>query len=128
MSVEELKRDAVTELTRWQRHRFFGLIALVLVVSSILVAISLSLYSSSGAAQVDLSRPGYQTIQKQASQDRNETSYPASGELNKSAYDEFSALYNKHLGRIESNLYNTEPLGEDALQLLGGASADQPAN
>lgn len=127
MTADELKKDAVEEFTAWQRHRFFGLIAGVLMISMMLVAISLSLYNSSGAAQVDLSLPGYQAIQKQASQDRTTDAFEASGALDTAAFDLYDTLYSKHLKRIGSEDYDSSPLGDDSLQLFANPATQTDA-
>jgi hypothetical protein len=65
MGIDELRQDAIA-MTRWEQHKFFVLIAGVILLSTFLVSVALSLYNSSGAAQLDLSRPGFQEVRKQA--------------------------------------------------------------
>ena len=70
VNLNELKHEA-RELTRWEKHRFMFMVAGVITISLILVTISMNLYNSNGAAQVDLSRPGFQSVRGQVSRDEN---------------------------------------------------------
>lgn len=127
MKADELKQEAIQELTKWQRHRFFILIAAVLIISMILVSISLSLYNSSGAAQVDLSLPSYQSIRKQAAQDRSEDSFSSNGTLDADAFNSFDSLYAGHLKRIGTENYDSLPLSDDSLQLFANPATQSDA-
>ena len=126
MEINDLKQQAATELSKWQQHRFFMLIVLVIAVSMALVMISISLYNSSGAAQVDLSLPGYKSIQKRASQDHSETNFSSDGTLDSEAFAAFDKAYGRHLERLEGDNYDARPLSEESLLLLQ-ATADEPA-
>lgn len=122
--MEDLRNDAA-EMTHWQRHRFFALIVGVIIVSFLLVMVALSLYNSSGAAQVDLSRPGYQSIQKEASRGTINDSFPSSGALDAKAFNEFDKLYSGHSKRVVGvNSFDPEALDASSLQLL--ENTDQP--
>lgn len=119
MIPEELKIEAAEEMTKWQKHKFFLLVIAVLVISMVMVAISLHLYNSSGAAQVDVSLPGYKSIQKQASKERSDSSFPATGTLDKEAFDSFDKLYGKHIDQINSSeSFDSRALSEDSLQMM----------
>ena len=116
--VEELRVEA-QHMSRWEQHRFFLLIAGVIFIALFLVSVSLSLYNSSGAAQLDLSRPGYQAVRDQASRDTVTRSFSASGALNDKALDSFSEMYKEQAGKITSvDSYDEAALSEDSLQLL----------
>jgi len=82
VSMEELRNDAA-RMTVWQRHRFLLLIAGVIMISFVMVIIGMYIYNTSGAAQVDLSRPGYQSVQKEASRDTTDDSFSSTGKLDK---------------------------------------------
>lgn len=64
MMMEELKRCC--RYDGMAASSIFLLIAGVIVVAFTLVLVSLHLYNSSGAAQVDLGLPALQSIQKDA--------------------------------------------------------------
>lgn len=118
-TVESLKQEAVT-MTQWQRHRFFMLIAMVIIIVSVLVGVGLSLYKLSGAEQVDLSRPGYQSIRKDAQrgEDANDT-FPATGTLDESAFKSFYGRYDKRATRVTNvESFDKKALSDTSLQLL----------
>lgn len=118
ISMEELRNDAAA-MTGWERHRFFALIVCVLLISFAFVCVSLSLYNSSGAAQVDLSRPGYQSIQSEATRGTVEDSFSATGKLDEKAFNEFNSQYDNHLKRITGvDSFDPQALDVNGLQLL----------
>ncbi len=120
ISMEELKNDAA-EMTGWERHRFFALIVGVILISTFLVSVSMSLYNSSGAAQVDLSRPGYQSIQKEASREATsaQDAFPSTGKLDAAAFDSFNKSYNNHADRVvNATNFDAEALRTDTLQVF----------
>jgi hypothetical protein len=118
ISIEELRRDAAI-MTRWEQHRFLTLIGGVILISLFLVSVALSLYNSSGAAQLDLSRPGYQDVRDLAKRDTVSKSFPASGVLDKEALDLFSKLYGEQSAKVVSaDSFDASAISEDSLQLL----------
>ena len=126
ISMEELRTDAA-EMTTWQKHRFFVLIVGVILVSIVLVCISLSLYNSSGAAQIDLSRPGLKSIQKEASRGQVNDSFSSSGKLDTAAFDAFDKMYGNHSRRVVgAKSFDTEAL--DATIVQATADPDQSAS
>lgn len=115
--IEEQLLAEAHSLGRWQRHKFMVLVGLTIVVSCFLVWIALGLYNSSGAAQLDLSRPGYKSIRAQASHDDSFTGYPSTGDMNKAALDQFRTLYTKQAEQATT----VDSFGGDAMsdQALG---------
>ena len=125
ISLEELRNDS-EQMTVWQRHRFFVLIAGVIVISFAMVCIALNLYNSSGAAQVDLSRPDYQSIQKEATRSSVEDSFPSTGKLDSSALDDFDKLYGEHTKQVVGvDSFDPQALDITNLQLLDASSASE---
>jgi len=96
MSEEELIAEAQS-MTRWQQHKFMVLVGATILTALFLVGISLRLYTTSGAMQLDLSRPGYQSIRDQASSSSDFTGFSSTGEIDKKALDEFRSLYDEQL-------------------------------
>lgn len=94
MTQEELAADS-KKMNGWARHRFTVLIGGTIVVSLFLVAVALALYASSGAAQLDLSRPGYKSVREQAVHSDSLVSFPSSGPIDKDTLDQFRDQYNK---------------------------------
>ena len=125
MGIDELRQDAIA-MTRWEQHKFFVLIAGVILLSTFLVSAALSLYNSSGAAQLDLSRPGFQEVRKQATRDTTTKTFPATGALDKAALDSFSRLYGEQTAKVsQTQGFDAAALSEESLQLL---NADTTAN
>lgn len=127
MSIDELRSEA-TAMTHWERHRFFVLIAGVILVALFLVSTALSIYNNSGAAQLDLSRPGYQDIRDQAKRDTTSTAFPATGTLDASAFDNFERMYSERAAKVTSvDSFDGNALSEESLQLLGNTRLQDPA-
>lgn len=112
-------QDEPTKMTKLQRYRFLLFIGSVIVVSGILVTVGMNLYNSSGAAQIDLSRPGYQSVRSEASRDTgHDDSFPSSGDLNDAAFDKFETMYKTHSTRVTgTSSFEPEALSDDSLQL-----------
>lgn len=92
MTEEQLIADA-RNLSPWQRHRFVVLIGLTILVSLFLVSVALALYASSGAAQLDLSRPGYTSVREKAARSDGFEGFSATGPVDKDTLDKFKSLY-----------------------------------
>lgn len=118
MGIEELRSEAF-RMTRWQRHRFLLLVAVVITISCVLVAVAMHLYNTSGAAQVDLSRPGYQSVRSEASRDNvPDSTFPSTGELDEAAFKQFDQMYNRHAGRVVGvDSFDPQALSDESLQL-----------
>lgn len=118
MNVDELSAEA-KELTYWQKHRFFALVALVIMTSLFLVSVAMSLYNSQGTAQIDLSLPSYQAVRKEAAQDGSYDNYPSSGEFDKEALELFDKLYQERAAQVvDTNIFDAAALSNDSLQLI----------
>ncbi len=96
MTEDEFIADARV-LSRWEKHKFMVLVGFTIIIALFLVMVSLRLYSSSGAAQLDLSRPGYKSVREQAGRPVDFTSFPSTGQLNKEALDSFRSLYDEQV-------------------------------
>lgn len=83
------------KLSLLQQHRFLLLILGSIVVAILLTAVSLKLYASSGAAQLDLSRPGYEQVADKKAPSTVFEGFPTVGPINKQTLKEFQALYTK---------------------------------
>lgn len=84
-----------TLVEKYQEHRFLVMVGTAIVIALFLVGVALALYASSGAAQLDLSRPGYQSVREQASKDSSFSGFAANGEINKEVLEQFQALYDE---------------------------------
>ncbi len=126
MSIDELRSEAAV-MTHWERHRFFVIIAVVIIVALFLVSIALSMYNNSGAAQLDLSRPGYQDIRNKAKRDTTSTAFPATGTLDVAAFDNFKKMYMERTAKVTSvDSFDARPISKESLQLLDPAHTQDP--
>ena len=98
MTEQELMAEK-PNLSRWQEHRFMVLVGTTIVIALFLVSVSLALYASSGAAQLDLSRPGYVSVRDQAARSDEFDNFPATGSIDKKALDQFRKSYDKQAER-----------------------------
>ena len=77
--------------SRRRKFRFASMIVCVIAVACTLTGISLHIYNASGAVQVDLSRPGYQSVRKEATANTSDEQFSATGNLDTKAYSQFNA-------------------------------------
>lgn len=121
MIEKELIASART-LSRWEQHKFMVLVGLTIIISLFLVMISLQLYNRSGAAQLDLSRPGYQSVREQAGRRVEFTGFPSTGPLSKEALDSFRSLYDVQVKEATSvNSFGGDVMSDAALNLTVSA-------
>ena len=100
-------------------HRFSLMIILSIILAFILTFVSMALYNSSGAAQLDLSRPGYKDVRSQVVNDDNFQDYSSSGSINQAAINEFVSMYHQQAVKTESvDAFGGDPLSTDALGLV----------
>lgn len=82
-------------LDRWGGHRFLIMIGASIAIALFLVSVALALYASSGTAQLDLTRPGYQSVRDQAPRSDTFSGFPATGTLDKAALEQYEKLYDE---------------------------------
>lgn len=117
MSEEQLVAEHHT-LSRWQQHKFLMLIGLTIVVSIFLVGIALALYNSSGTAQLDLSRPGFKSVQEQASQPDDFNGFPSTGPLDQAAFNQFRGEYDKQVKKVTTvDSFGGDVMSDQALSI-----------
>ncbi len=107
------------DLSFWDNHRFLLLVAIAIGVALVLVGISMAMYTGSGAAQLDLSRPGYRAVSSQATNnDSDFKNYSPFGQINKSTIKEFKTLYEKQASKAKAvDAFSGDPLNPDVLEL-----------
>ena len=98
-------------------RRLMILIVITVFVALSLVGISLALYVSSGASQLDLSRPGYNSVRDQAASKEDDIDeYSSVGSINENSLKEFRTLFQKQSDKIKTiDAFSGDPLGETAL-------------
>jgi len=85
------------------RHSFLLFITGSILVSTVIVVISMTMYNGSGAAQLDLSRPGYVSVRSQAIEGESDfQSYSSVGTMDKEAIDSFKKLFDKQSKKLKA--------------------------
>jgi hypothetical protein len=98
-------------------HRFVLLIVATIIISLIMVSISIVIYNVSGAAQLDLSRPGYQSVSDKVDRTDPVTDYSAYGPVNDSTVNDFTTLYDQEAGQAKAvDAFNGDPLNPAVLE------------
>lgn len=107
------------------KHRFILLLVITIVISLILTSVALAMYNISGTAQLDLSRPGYQSVSDQVETDKDSSEYSAFGPVNKDTVDEFKKLYDKQAAKAKAvDAFNGDPLNPEVL-MFGTSNATE---
>ena len=99
------------------RHKLLILITASIVVTLIFTAVGLVLYNTSGTAQLDLSRPGFQGVDEIVKKNQAElVEYSATGEINEEALSHFDTLYKTQLQNVTSvDAFSGDPMAPEAL-------------
>lgn len=107
-----------SEVSTWNRRPLLVFICGSIVIAILLVLVSMALYASSGAAQLDLSRPGYRSVQDKVNRTDVFESFPASGPVTSATIDEFLELYNKQVKPVyDTGAFSPEALDAQALSI-----------
>ncbi len=105
-------------LTKWQQHRFMAMIGAVILIALFLVGVALALYASSGAAQLDLSRPGYVSVRDQANKDADFDSFPATGPMTEQTINQFRSHFEKQAQKATGiDSFGGNAMSDQALSL-----------
>lgn len=103
-----------------EKHGLVFMVFAALVIGAILVGIGMSLYVTSGASKLDLSRPGFEQVREDVVvKDEEDAPYSASGPLDQEAVDDFRTRFSKQreemnrLGNFGSDVLSDASLGLD---------------
>ena len=101
------------------KPQFAVLIAGSIVLSMLLVIVSMYLYNESGAAQLDLSRPGYQDVRSQAQVTERFDGIDSAGEINDRTLERFDELYSEQQAKIlkQKDGFSPAVMRDDALDI-----------
>lgn len=99
------------------KNRFVLMLLGAISVSLLLVILSMWLYNISGAAQVDLSRPGYQSVRdKVVKEETIGQSFSSTGPVDDTALKEFRTLFDTTASKIQStDTFAGDQLSDKAL-------------
>lgn len=112
--------DKVVEESIVARHSFGFLIVFAIAAALFLVGAAMALYNSSGAAQLDLSRPGYAAVRSRAVSANTYDGFPSTGSIDQTSLKQFRSLYDEQIKQIQSvdafggNVLDDATLGIDA--------------
>lgn len=102
------------------QHKLLAAITGAVVIALALTAISISLYYSTGAEVLDLSRPGYESVRQAVNQaPHDDASFSGDGPVDTQVIKQFNNLYqtNRHDLKSIDNFSNQKPLSDDSLTL-----------
>ena len=111
-----MSEEQSTPLDHVKDHRFVIMIFGSIGIALLLVAVALSLYGSSGAYQLDLSRPGDVNLRSQVREDSSFKGFASEGALDSEAIKEFQAMYDEKLDdAVSMSSFSADVLSPHAL-------------
>lgn len=106
----------VEEPSFWERHRLTLLLVISIAVALTLTVVSVALYTSSGAAQLDLSRPGYRAVSNKVERNSEIDQYSSIGPVTDKTIQEFIKLYKTQAGKAKAvDAFAGDPLNPEVL-------------
>lgn len=121
MSDEQLQLSAVG---RFGQHRLLLMVAGAIVISLFLTGVSMALYAASGAAQLDLSRPGYKSVQSKANTFEKFDGFSATGSIDNETLNDFKKLYDQQAKEASGlDAFGGEVLTDEVLRINDPAQA-----
>jgi hypothetical protein len=107
-----------SRLTKLQQYRFLGMMIGSIAIAAFLVGVAMALYNSSGAAQLDLSRPGYQSVRDQVVSTDSFDSFPSSGPIDKESLKQFRELFTEQAQQATSvDAFGGDVMSDKALSI-----------
>lgn len=120
----QTNRPSEETLGFWDRHRLSLLLLLTIAISIVLTIVAIILYRVSGAAQLDLSRPGYQSVSDQVDRDNKIEEYSQFGPVNEESVKEFTDLYDVQAEKAKAaDAFSGDPLNPEVLWADSGAAS-----
>lgn len=109
--------DDENRLSFWDRHRLSLLLVLTVLIAIVMTVISVIIYNVSGAAQLDLSRPGVRSVSSQVEKSDDIDTYSSSGTINKESIQEFMRLYDTQANKAKAvDAFKGDPLNPEVLE------------
>lgn len=114
--LKELK--STKQLSRRNRYNIPLMVTGAVATAFVIVVIALNLYDSSGTAQLDLSRPGYQAVRNQAGKNVEVEAFSATGGLSVEVFEQFDQLYSEQVkSMVKLDAFGGDVLSDKALGL-----------
>lgn len=109
--------EEVTVLSFRDRHRFFFLVLLTIVISITMTVTALVMYNVSGSAQLDLSRPGYQSVSDKVEREEPSREFNSFGQVTRETLEDFMKLFTESSDRAKAvDAFNGDPLNPETLE------------
>lgn len=109
-------------VSSWSQHRFLGMIAASIGAAFLLVVISTSMYYMSGTAQLDLSRPSYQSVREELKQTKpsdSQAAFSSNGDISEDMFKDFTKRYDARSKDTTSiDAFSSEPMSDQALGIV----------
>ena len=120
-----ISKNVAEPVSVWANYRLSGLLLASVLIATGLTVVSVYLYNNSGAAQLDLSRPGYRSVSDKVEQADAIDEYSASGDVNKETIIEFMELYDAQAAKAkEIEAFKGDPLNPEVLE-FGSATLSE---
>ena len=117
-AMDELRKDSKVR-QGWQHSRLYALLVGVIAISLVLVTVAMSIYNSSGANQIDMSRPGFSSVQNKVKEDNLTQAFASSGQFDEKSFKDFYKMYDERISALRSiNAYDPAATKNDAYTLL----------
>lgn len=101
-----------------QRHRLAYGVFGAICIGLLLTMVSMSLYISSGASQLDLSRPGYERARTQVDESKDDERFETSGPVDTKSLSEFQRLFTKNRTKLNaSDKFDSAVIDDTQLRL-----------
>jgi hypothetical protein len=105
-------------MSRLAQNRFIIMIVTSITLALLLVAVAMALYSSSGTAQLDLSRPGYVSVRDQIKSDDTFNGFSSSGSVDEKTLDSFKQMFDKRAkDAVSVDAFSSDVLSDSSLGL-----------
>jgi|GEM_PF-158856 len=105
------------QMSFWDRHRLSLLLIITVLITIVMTSVSVALYYRSGAAQLDLSRPGYRSVSDKVEQSDKIDTYSGIGPVTTSTIQEFMKLYDAQASKAKAvDAFNGDPLNPEVLE------------
>jgi hypothetical protein len=112
------------------KHQWPTFVVAALVIAMTLTVVSLWLYRISGAAKLDLSRPGYEKVREDVKDDGDSTKpFSPTGDLDDAAMADFRERYKNTKSRLDQmNSYDDAAMSDENLGLATGQAVTEPVD
>ncbi len=113
--MQQLRQRAIV----WIRnHQLLSGLGLVVIIVIFLTAISMTMYITSGASGLDLSRPGFDADRKKVEETARATAFSSTGEMKEADYTLFMEGFTEQRQKLKAmSSFDGQPLSDESLGL-----------